>query len=181
MRRRLTAALAIALFITTAAQPASAEDTVAEFAVTASGSLTISVPAGDATTPADLGSIASGNLSYSPSLGTVTVTDDRAALVADWTMTATGTHFDLQTVGADPAGDVNQRVANTAITYTATPSVDVGTGVATPTAGTLAAGATVAYVGTGSNEVSWNPTIAFVLLATQVAGTYEGTITHSVI
>ena len=80
----------------------------------------------------------------------------------------------------DPANDANRRVANTAVTYTAVPSVSVGTGVATPSVGTLALGATVAYVGTGSNTVTWNPTLTMVLSPTQVAGTYKGTVTHSV-
>lgn len=181
--RKLTAAAAAAASLAlaaTAAAPAQADDTVATFVLTSPGTLGISVPAGTEGSPADLGSTAAGSLSFAPSLGAVTVTDDRAALVANWTATATGTDFDLQTAGATPATDVNQRVAKAAITYAAVPSVTTGTGVATPTAGTLATGATVAYVGSGSNEVTWNPTLTMVLLPTQVAGTYKGTVTHSV-
>lgn len=180
MRRPLiitAAALAIAAGIAT---PANADDTVATFAITSSGTLALSVPAGTAPSPLNLGSIAAGNVLFSPSLGTVTVTDTRANIIADWTLTATGTHFDNQGGAATPATDVNHRVANTAVTYTAVPTVSVGTGVATPTVGTLAAGATVVYVGSGSNTVTWNPTLAFTLLATQSAGTYKGTVTHSV-
>ncbi len=40
--------------------------------------------------------------------------------------------------------------------------------------------AAVAFVGSGSNTVSWDPTIGFVLLVSQAAGLYQGTITHSV-
>lgn len=181
MRKVTKAALAAAsLALVTVAAPAAAEDTVATFAITSSGSLGVSVPTGTTGSPKDLGSTSAGSLTFAPQLGAVTVTDTRAALVANWTATASGTHFDLQTTGADPTNDANQRVANTAITYTAVPSVSVGTGVATPSVGTLAVGATVAYVGTGSNTVTWNPTLTMVLSPTQVAGTYKGTVTHSV-
>lgn len=158
------------------AAPAQAVNTDATFAITSSGSLSISAPA----STVNLGSIASGTTTFAPSLGTVTVTDTRAEVVAAWTATATGTHFDNDDVSADPANEVNHRIANTAITYSAVPSVDTGTGVATPTAGTLAAGATVVFAGAGSNTVSWNPTLTFTVLATQSAGSYDGTITHSV-
>lgn len=175
--RTIIGALGLAAGATTVfAAPAQAVDTDATFAITSSGSLSISAPA----STVDLGSVASGSLSYAPSLGTVTVTDTRAEVVAAWTATATGTHFDLDDVAADPANNVNHRVANTAVTYTAVPSVDVGVGTATPTAGTLAAGSTVVFAGTGSNTVSWDPTLTFTLLATQSAGSYDGTITHSV-
>lgn len=181
MRKFTAAAVAAAsLALATVATPAHADDTVATFTLTSPGALAVSVPAGTTGSPKDLGSTAAGNLSFAPQLGSVTVTDSRAALVANWTATATGSHFDLQTAGASPGTDANQRVANTAITYSATPSVSVGTGAATPTAGTLAAGGTVAYVGTGSNTVTWNPTLTMVLLPTQVAGVYKGTVTHSV-
>lgn len=180
--RILATGLTVASMAALVALPASAEDTVATFEVTAAGGLAIDAPNGDVGTPLDLGSVASGNLSFAPSLGTVTVTDERAALVANWVATATGTDFDLQGAGADPTNDPNQRVAATAITYTAVPNVDLGTGIATPTAGTLLApvGSTVAYVGSGSNTVSWDPTLTMTLLPTQVAGVYQGTVTHSV-
>ncbi len=158
------------------APSASAVDTDATFTITAAGSLSITPPA----STVDLGSVSSGTTSFTPSLGTVTVTDGRAAPVATWTATATGTHFDLQGAGADPANVTTHRVANTAITYTAVPSVTSGVGVATPTAGTLAVGATVAFAGNGSNSVTWNPTLTMTLLPGQAAGTYAGTITHSV-
>lgn len=181
MRKLTAAALAAAsIALVTVAAPAEADDTVATFTLTAPGNLGISVPVGTTGSPKDLGSTAAGNLTFAPQLGAVTVTDSRAALVANWTATASGTNFDLQTAGASPATDANQRVAKAAVTYSAVPTVSVGTGVATPTAGTFAVGASVAYVGTGSNTVTWNPTLTMVLLPTQVAGTYKGTVTHSV-
>lgn len=175
------AALAVAaLAVGTTATTAHAEDTVATFTLTAPGALGITVPVGDVTTPVDLGTASTDAGTFTPTLGAVTVVDDRAALVANWSANATGTHFDLQDPSATPATDVNQRVNNTAITYTATPTVTVGTGTATPPTGTLGVGAPTVYVGSGSNEVTWDPTLTMTILPTQVAGTYQGTITHSV-
>lgn len=161
---------------------ASAEDTVATFEVTAAGGLSITVPTGDATTPLNLGSVAAGSTTFAPQLGAVTVTDTRAALVATWTAAATGTNFDLTTTGADPINDPNQRVAAAAIAYSATPVVELGesTGLTTPSFGTLATGSTIGFAGSGSNTVSWTPTLTMTLLPTQVAGVYQGTVTHSV-
>jgi len=36
------------------------------------------------------------------------------------------------------------------------------------------------WSGVGSNTVTWNPTLTLSLLPSQVAGTYSGTISHSV-
>ncbi|MCW3101395.1 MAG: hypothetical protein JWL77_7013, partial [Chthonomonadaceae bacterium] len=45
----------------------------------------------------------------------------------------------------------------------------------------LASSATAAtWAGVGNNTVTWNPTLTFALLPSQVVGTYTGTITHSV-
>ncbi len=178
--RTLATGLVAASIATLVALPAAAADTVATFEVVAAGGINVDVPVGDSITPVDLGQVTSGTVSFAPQLGTVTVTDERAALVANWTATATGTDFDLTTTGADPAGDPNQRVAATAISYSALPTVDLGTGIATPSVGTLGVGGLVAYVGSGSNTVSWNPTLTMTLLPTQVAGVYEGTVTHSI-
>lgn len=179
------AALAIAaLAVGTTATTAHAQQTdatVATFTLTAPGSLGITVPVGTTTTPVSLGTATADVGTFAPTLGAVTVVDDRAALLANWTATATGTHFDLQTAGADPVGDANQRVNNTAILYTATPTAAVGSlDAVTPPSGTLAAGALTVYAGSGSNEVTWDPTLTMTILPTQVAGTYQGTITHSV-
>lgn len=176
------AALAVAaLAVGATATTAHAEDTVATFSLTAAGTLGISVPVGTITTPLSLGTASTDAVTFAPQLGSVTVVDDRAALIADWTATATGTHFDLQGASATPATDVNQRVLNTAIAYTATPTVTVGTGTVTPPTGTLGGlGASTVYAGSGSNEVTWNPTLTMTILSTQVAGTYQGTVSHSV-
>lgn len=174
--KRAAALSAAVLTLAMTATTAHAGNTEATFEVTSTGSLAISVPA----STVNLGSVTAGSLTFAPQLGTVTVTDTRAALIADWTATATGTPFDLQTTGATPSTDVNQRVDNTAITYTAVPTVTSGTGTLTPPSGTLALGATTVYAGSGSNTVTWNPTLTMTLLSSQVAGVYRGTITHSV-
>lgn len=64
--------------------------------------------------------------------------------------------------------------------HAAVPTVSLGLGVPTPSPASLALGVSVAYVGSGCNVVSWDPTLTFTLLPTQVAGTYQGTVTHSV-
>lgn len=182
-RRIITtlAALTVAVGLTTSAHGQTSETTTATFTITSSsGSLGINAPDGTSASPLSLGSVTAGATTFTPTLGTVTVTDTRAAIVADWTATATGTHFDLQGTTATPSTDANQRVANTAILYTATPTVSSGTGTLTPPSGTLGVGALTVYAGSGSNTVTWNPTLTMTLLSTQVAGTYKGTITHSV-
>jgi hypothetical protein len=94
------------------------------------------------------------------------------------------TDFVRDGAAATPAA--NEKVAKANIAYSAgAPSVQNG-GVFT--GGTVAsmdleeslrvAGA-FAGVG-GNNAVTWDPTITFTLLNSQVAGTYRGTITHSV-
>lgn len=165
------AALTMGLTTTTA----HSETTDATFTLTAAGALGISVPA----STVNLGSTTSGSVTFAPRLGDVTVTDDRNLLVAEWTATATGSHFDLQGTSATPSTDPDQRVLSSAVTYTAVPTV-TGSGTATATAGTLGLGSTVVFAGVGSNQVTWNPTLTMTLLSTQLAGTYKGTITHSV-
>jgi hypothetical protein len=46
-----------------------------------------------------------------------------------------------------------------------------------------AAGTTAAKLvaGIGNNTATWTPTVSFALISSQVAGTYSGTITHSVV
>lgn len=175
--RRFVVALILAVMAAVAGSTAHAQSTTdATFTVTSSGGLSISVP----TSTVNLGSVAAGTTTLTASLGTVTVTDTRDQLTNTWTATATGTHFDNQDPNATPASNPDHRVLNTAVSYTATPTVTTGGGTATVTAGTMDLGATVAYTGTGANEVTWNPSLTFTLLATQAAGTYQGTITHSV-
>jgi hypothetical protein len=158
--------------------------TVATFTLTG-GALQISVPSGDATTPDTLGgaNANSGDLSVSGSLGAVSVDDQRAALVAAWAVSVDSTNFDNITTAG---GSAQETVLNAAVGYDAgllSAATTSGNGVLTPlSAASLAAAAPAAsWTGVGINSASWNPTISFTLLPDQVAGTYEGTITHTLV
>ncbi|MBC7679265.1 MAG: hypothetical protein H7233_09775 [Pseudorhodobacter sp.] len=113
----------------------------------------------------------------SGSLGTVAVSDQRANVVAAWTTTVTSTAFTTGT------STTNETVANTGITYNSGSLTTSGLGTFAPSVlATVGTGVTAAALaaGSGVNTASWNPTVAFTLAAAQVAGTYSGTITHSV-
>lgn len=179
----LTASLAVAML--TAATSGSTDATVT---LTSNGTLSVTVPDSSAG-PIALGSTAvptTASVWSTTSFGTVTVDDGRSGTLG-WTATATGTDFCIDQDGAT-AGvqchttDTNQKILNTAVTYKpGTLSVSLGDGtLLTGTNGTLDVGATVVYTGTGNSSVSWSPTLDFALLGTQVAGTYQGTITHNV-
>lgn len=160
---------------------ASATD--AYFTITGTG-LAISDPA-----PAggrNLGDVASGSLALTGTLGNVSVTDGRAAplALAVWTATVTATGFVRDGAAATPAA--NEQVTTTNIAYTAGTASSSAGGVFTggvvasmaAPSGSRVAGA---FVGIGgNNSATWNPTLAFTLLSSQVAGTYRGTVTHSV-
>jgi hypothetical protein len=179
----LTAAMSagLAAFVPVAAN-AGAGDTHSTFTLSAVGGLSIAVPDGSVT-PVDLGSASTGSGTLSHALGSVTVTDGRGALPATWTAAASTTDFTTGTATA------NETVAKGSVGYYA----GVGTaalgqiGAFVP-AGTLVTpvalagtGANVGtWAGTGNDTVTWNPTITFTLLPSQIAGTYSGTITHSV-
>lgn len=153
-----------------------AGDTSTTFQV-AAGGLSVSVPMSK-----DLGSGVPGG-TISSQLGTVTVTDSRAQLVAAWTATVSATAF--TTGGGTPA----ETIANSSVNYWSGPATATsGLGVFTPgqltallaqslstsrTAFTLTAG-------TGNNTASWNPTLVVNVPAAAVAGTYTGTVTHTV-
>ena len=158
--------------------PAHAEDTDVTFELTGAGGLSISAPA-----TADLGSAATNAGTLSGSLGTVTVTDQRGALLATWTAAVSSTDF---TTGGATAAET---IAASDVSY--------WSGLATTTSGTVVAVpgqltallaqdlgtertafATTAAV--GNNSVSWSPTVVVNIPAAAVAGTYTGTITHSV-
>jgi hypothetical protein len=179
----MTTALSVGLaaFVPVAAN-AGAGDTPSTFTLTASSGLSISVPDGSVT-PVDLGSASTGAGSLSHALGNVTVTDGRGSLVAAWSASASSTDF---TTGGATA---NETVAKADVGYFAgVGTAQVGQIGAFVPAGTLltpvALGGTGAQVGswagTGNNTVTWNPTVTFTLSPSQVAGTYTGTITHSV-
>ena len=143
--------------------------------------LSISVPGA-----VSFGSFPTGGRTITANLGTITVTTASAlAHDATWTATVTSTAF---TTGA---GSSAERVPTTAITYrsgTATASSGFAVNACAPgqvTAAAMSASLT-AFSCTGlslsaSTSLSWNPQITVTIGAGNVAGTYTGTITHSVV
>ncbi|MDQ2750016.1 MAG: hypothetical protein M3Y44_10925 [Actinomycetota bacterium] len=169
----LATAMAAALATPSAAQAAP---TTVTFTLT-SGALTITAPVAAA-----LGTGAAGG-TLTAALGSVAVSDLRGSLVAAWTATASTSTF---TTGGATAAET---VPTAAVSYWSGPSTSTsGLGVFTPgqltalNAVTLSAPATAFALaaGVGNNAASWNPTLIIAVPAAAVAGSYSGTVTHSV-
>lgn len=163
-----TAALTTAL----AAAPADA-GTTTTFALTG-GALSVSEPASK-----NLGSVANTAGTVSGALGNVTVTDERGLLAATWTATVGTTTFTTGT------GTANETIDQASVSYDsgaigASSGLNgVFAGTATPVAlGTSKTAAT--GVAVGNNSATWNPTVTIAIPSQGIAGTYTGTITHSV-
>ncbi|MDQ7909234.1 hypothetical protein RB614_32405 [Phytohabitans sp. ZYX-F-186] len=166
------AALALGLFAAPAAA-APTGDTTASFTV-AAGTLDVVVPA-----TATIGSGGAPGTSISGSLGSVSVDDTRAAADASWTVTVTTTAF---TTGG---GTASETVAATDVDYASGPATaTTGTGTFTPTGAAAPIGTGITAFshtgGTGNNSAAWNPTLNVNVPLANVAGTYTGTVTHSV-
>lgn len=178
MRKRLALALTLATAgsMVALAAPAGAAQGVT-FTLTA-GSLTISDPANTS-----LGSVSTGTATITAGLGSVTVTDSRGALNGTWTASVASTDF---TTGGATADETVGKA-----------NVDYWSGAALATTGTavrvpgqlLVANrqdmsvSRTAYSATaviGNNTTSWTPTLLVNIPAQAVAGTYSGTVTHSV-
>jgi hypothetical protein len=152
---------------------AASGSTIATFSLTG-GALAITVPA--STVALNTGIVNAGAATAAGQLGPVTVSDTRGLLVNSWTTTVSSTSF---VTGGSSA---NETVAVGNIDYTSGPSTaHTGLGVFVPTLVPTALGADATYLGAaGNSSTTWNPTLTFTLLSSQVAGTYTGTITHSV-
>jgi hypothetical protein len=158
---------------------ASATDTSAGTTVTFTlqgGSLSISAPASGSLGTAEAGSALVGTLQAE--LGQVTVTDERDKLLSDWSASARASEFsNLSEPNASP-------IAASSLGYLAIPDVAMSANVAlTPVA--LAAMSTeplpvVTAAASGNNVGVWVPQLTLTVPAQAVAGTYTGTITHSV-
>jgi hypothetical protein len=171
----LTSGLAVAGFAGVAgpAQAANSGSTITTFAITG-GALNITVPA--STVALNTGTVNAGAATAAGQLGSVTVADTRGLLVNSWTTTVSSTTF--VTGGAS----ANETVAVANIAYTSGASTaHTGLGLFVPTLVPTALGADATYTGAaGNSSTTWNPTLTFTLLSSQVAGTYTGTVTHSV-
>ena len=141
--------------------------TTATFSITG-GALAITVP----TSPVALATVATGTLVASGQLGPVTVADTRGVLLNSWTTTVATTAFVTGT------STPNETVAAPMVGYSSgAATAHSGLGVFVP--GTIVAPPSHTAVA-GNSSTTWNPTLTFTLASSQVAGTYTGTITHSV-
>lgn len=160
-------AVAAGSFVPAEAAPG---DTTTTFSITAAGGLEISAPSS-----ANLGSVASGSASVSGKLGDVTVTDQRGALLGNWTATASSTAF------AHDGTDRTKDIAALNATYLTGLVSNTGLGVSAGAGGLMGAPViAAARVGAGNNTSTWDPTITVALPPQAVVGTYTATITHSV-
>lgn len=180
--RILAVGLASAAVVGLAAAPAAADPTGGTgvtFEITGA-TLDIVVPAA-----ADLGGTGAPGTALSGLLGLVTVTDGRASADASWVTTATSTNF---TTGA--AGPTETILATELDYWSGAATATTGTGTFTPAQPTApdaeALDATAPLTvfthtgGTGNNTASWNPTLVVNIPLDAEAGTYTGTVTHSV-
>jgi hypothetical protein len=161
------------------APTAQAADTNTSFALTG-GALSVSVPANATITGA---ATSVGGQALTGALGAVQVTDARGSLVATWTASVDGSDF--TTGEGEEAAEI---VPDDEIDYwSGAATATTGVVVATPgqalaiNAQDLSASRTaMGGVGVGNNTATWNPTVIVNVPAGNVAGTYTGTITHSV-
>lgn len=163
--RRVGAVVGIAAFVVVAT-PSLAQ-----------AALAITVPA----STVNLGSVPTGTSSLSAQLGTVTVTASVVPLT--WVATVSSTNF---TTGSATTAET---VAKASISYWSGPvTASSGVGVRTPGQLTALLAQSLSVPRTAfslsvslvSTSTSWNPTIVVAIPAAAVAGTYTGTITHSV-
>ncbi len=146
---------------------ASAVDTAITFAVTG-GALSITAPASTTFTSVTA-SAATGTIAD------VTVSDARLGLVG-WTATATSSSF--ANTATTPT-----TIANSNVTYTPGLATTTGVVVVIPGLGGAMGSSVTAQIATGvigGNTAKWSPTISVALPSNATAGTYSGTITHSV-
>ncbi|MER5625711.1 hypothetical protein ABT061_32200 [Streptosporangium sp. NPDC002544] len=139
-------------------------------------SLEITVP-----TSANLGSGARG-ATISASLGTVTVADIRTGVGPTWTATVSATDF------ATAGGSGTITKANVAY-WSGPVTAESGAGTNTPGQATAAqkvalTAPVTAFSGRKAvgidQSTSWQPTLVITIPSSAVAGTYTGTISHSV-
>jgi len=146
------------------------------FASRADASLSISAPAST-----NLGSTSVTSSTKSAQLGTVTASGGGLTLALTATVSTT-----VFTTGA---GTANETIAKSQIYYWSGTATATSGALLTQTPGQSTSAAEVpltvaatAFTATGAAvfSVSWNPTIDVHIPAHAVAGTYTGTITHSV-
>jgi len=124
-------------------------------------------------------SISAGQSSAGGQLGVITVTDMRAELDGTWTASAVASDFantDVPAAAVIPATDLTYSPgAPTAHSGNAT--FGYGADAQMDNSASVIAYTTDDEIGVAS--VSWNPTVSIAVPSDVVAGTYVGTITHS--
>ncbi|MEU6206772.1 hypothetical protein ABZ814_24670 [Micromonospora musae] len=178
MRKRLISAAFVGVAASAAlAAPAAAEDTTVTLTVNAAGGLQITVPA-----TANIGQ-GTENSIVSGQLGPVTVLDQRGSLTPNWTATVISTDF---VTGGGTSGET---IPNINVRYWSGPATaTAGSGTFTPGQPSspdqmiinVPRTAFSHTGGTGNNFATWNPTLVVDIPVGTVAGTYTGTVTHSV-
>ncbi|MFF5113557.1 hypothetical protein [Streptosporangium sp. NPDC000509] len=176
----VTAAMMMASPTQAVTCPASTTcSTTVNFTVTAPDGLTITVPE----SPVNIGGSTPAGQISGP-LGTVTVTDQRAALTATWVASVVAATGGFTTGG----GTAAETIPNTAVLYWSGAATTTGTGTFVPGQANAAAAQSLDISrtafsktsGSGDNSAAWNPTIVVNVPAQAVAGTYTGTVNHSV-
>lgn len=178
MRKSLSLALSLASAgsMVLLAAPADAAQGVT-FTLTA-GLLTVSDPA-----DTSLGSVGTGTATISNSLGSTTVSDNRGALLGTWTASVSSTDFTTGLATADET--IGKALVDY---YSGAATASSGTAVRVPGQATALlaedmSAARTAFSATGvvgNNSTTWAPTVVVNIPSDAVAGTYSGTVTHSV-
>ncbi|MCW2599191.1 MAG: hypothetical protein JWM02_1020 [Frankiales bacterium] len=140
-----------------------------------------------APTSVSLGSVASTGGTLAASLGNVTVsTAGLLSIGAAWTATASASAF---TTGG---GSAAETIPAANVSYLSGPSTaSSGINLSSCAAGQLVSAVSIGAsqtgfgcaglgIALGGTSLTWRPTITITLPAAVVAGTYQGTITHSV-
>lgn len=164
---------AIASPAISSAQPTT-PNTIVTFAV-AGGNIAIAAESGAQLAEESLTNVATGNL------GNVTVTDDRR-IIGGWTASAVSTSFRTGTPpanGTEIAADQVRYSGGLAVAVSGLPLALPGT-LTNPTPTLEATKPVQSATVIGRNAARWNPTLTVTLPANRTAGTYTGTITHSV-
>ncbi|MEU5563786.1 hypothetical protein [Micromonospora musae] len=175
---RLLAALLGVIIILISPAPADAAPALRTFQVALTPGVDITVPAA-----VNLGAgLAGGTLTGQ--LGRVEVTDFRGPVNPNtWVATVSATLF------VTGAGGAQRTITRDRISYWSGPAVrSTGGGTLVPGQPTAAQAVTLAATreafrktgGNGNNMVAWAPTIRVAIPTSIVAGSYRGTITHSV-
>ncbi|MFC3574545.1 hypothetical protein ACFOZ0_14940 [Streptomyces yaanensis] len=147
-------------------------DTWVGFEVVAPGGLYVSAPCAAALSDAWPGHMAHGRL------GEVRVTDERAARDAAWTATVT---VSQDFTAGSP--DSDETISRSHVVYRPGAAIDAFNGPFTPGHPGRLTTFRMAFShpsGSGSNSVTWNPTLIVHVPAAGVADVYRGTVTHSV-